>query len=84
MVLPQHASSVEQLWLMHSHDEGIRSPQLPVCRPPRRPKKLWDPLDDGGKWLHDKFELLDLAPEQDDYQVQLCMHAVMPSSMCIK
>ena len=41
------------------------------CRPPRRPKKLWDPTDDGGKWLHDKFELLELAPEQDDYQVQL-------------
>ena len=34
-------------------------------------KKLFDP--DGGEdvWKHDRFELLDLPPEEDDYRVWL-------------
>lgn len=36
-------------------------------RRPRKPKKkLWNE-DDGDKWAHDRFELLDLPPEADNY-----------------
>jgi hypothetical protein len=43
-----------------------------LIRPARRPKKkLYDPDDDGEVWKHDRFELLDLPPEMDTYQVHL-------------
>ncbi|CAL8462822.1 g2356 [Coccomyxa elongata] len=35
----------------------------------RRPKKkLYDPDDDGEKWQHDRFDLLDMPPEFDQYR----------------
>jgi hypothetical protein len=36
----------------------------------RRPrKKLYDPDDNDDKWQHDRFELLDLPPDMDTYEV---------------
>ena len=37
----------------------------------RRPKKkLYDPDDDGEKWQHDRFDLLEMPPEFDQYRVR--------------
>ncbi|KAK9806968.1 hypothetical protein WJX72_008992 [[Myrmecia] bisecta] len=35
-------------------------------KPAAKPKKEWEPSDD--KWEHDRFHLLDLPPELDDYE----------------
>lgn len=46
---------------MTGHSWGARRRRL------RKPKKkLWNE-DDGDKWVHDRFELLDLPPEADNY-----------------
>ena len=46
-------------------------------------KKLWDPVDNE-KWVHDKFETLDLPPELDSYRVTPCdwlhIHHLVASS----
>ncbi len=39
-------------------------------RPQRRKKELWSPADD--MWVHDKFAMLSLPPEQDPDLPQVC------------
>lgn len=44
----------------------------------RRPKKkLYDPDDDGEKWQHDRFDLLDMPPEFDQYRVRQHSHNII-------
>ena len=44
-------------------------------------KKLFDPAAGDDTWKHDRFELLDLPPEEDDYRVRFspkCAHSHSP------
>lgn len=52
---------------------------------PQQKKKLFDPEASDDVWKHDRFEMLDLLPEEDDYRVRtlissLC--ALSPTSPC--
>lgn len=53
---------------------SLRSAKL-RCREEKeagRKKKLYDPDEEQGeRWAHDRFELLDQPPEMDDYRVSL-------------
>jgi len=44
------------------------------CRQQRPKTKLYDPDDTGERWAHDKFEMLDMPPEMDDYMVRTPAH----------
>ena len=62
------------------HGEGLPAALVDVGEPAcdagrlekqRRPrKKLFDPDDGDEKWQHDRFQLLDLPPDMDTYEVR--------------